>query len=494
MNTFYEAYVKSGFKALKCAGYHPSQNKESDPRKQYKRAKEPIIKGFTKPNYYGLTVKECEQWESAGGWTGWLIPSGMVALDVENVASIEAIKKICKQQNIIPPEHVTNNGRHFIFKTAVNIPGDSKAYTKMGIKVTYRAGGKNQLILAHVNGRTWDTPLNGKVPEIPIELTPYDPKNKDDVLNVLAFELGETIRAEILSGYEDIDAAFMAFLIEAGIEERRILQAFQRIFQRDFDESKTSSMYARAKSKLNKGEQVRGAGSFIYALKEKGLKELERLAQGITGKGEGAVYQEEWQTPVPFDDYSLLPYFPIKALPESGREMVKAVSEVNQVDPGLTASIYLSVLSACMARKADINLVSHREPLNIFTCSILPSGDRKSSTMDVMTKPLYEYQANQQKAMQDTIREALNADRIREARLAKLQKTAANADDLAERKRYEMDAAEVAREIFENPAPKAPLSIVDDITSEALGIHMADNNEHMHGGRYLRYYGRPIQR
>jgi hypothetical protein len=186
---------------------------------------------------------------------------------------------------------------------------------------------------------------------------------------------------------------------------------------------------------------------------------------------------DDWPDPIPFNDYSRLPDFPVNVLPQIGREMVKAVSEVNQVDPGMTASIYLSVLSACVAKKGVVDLISHKEPLNNYTCSILASGERKSSTMDIMTKPLYEYQTKQQEAMQDTIREALNAHRIREARLAKLQKQAAHEDDPLKRKKHEIQAAEVAREISENPIPKTPLLIVDDVTTEALGIHMAENNE-----------------
>lgn len=185
----------------------------------------------------------------------------------------------------------------------------------------------------------------------------------------------------------------------------------------------------------------------------------------------------EWTDPIPLDDYSLLPDFPIEALPEAGRRMVKAVSEVNQVDSGMTASIYLSILSACVTGKGIVQLINFQEPLNIYSCSILPSGNRKSSTMNIMTKPLYDYQKEQQEAMQESIREALNAHNIREARLAKLQKLAANAEDISDRRRYEMEAADAAKIICANPVPKAPLFIIDDVTPEALGIHMADNNE-----------------
>lgn len=186
-----------------------------------------------------------------------------------------------------------------------------------------------------------------------------------------------------------------------------------------------------------------------------------------------------WAEPVPFNDYSGLPDFPIDVLPDIGREMVRVISEVNQVDLGLTASNYLSVLSASLGRKAEINLISHKEPLNIFTCGIYDSGNRKSSTQGAMTKPLYEYQERMQEAMKEEIRDSQNAYRIREARLAKLQKQAANAKDYTQQKEFEIEAAAIAKEIEENPVVKSPIYIMDDVTTEALAIHMAENNKAM---------------
>lgn len=134
---------------------------------------------------------------------------------------------------------------------------------------------------------------------------------------------------------------------------------------------------------------------------------------------------EGWPEPIPLDNDSSLPDFPIDALPEPGREMVKIVSEVNQVDPGVTASILLSVLSVTLAKKAEVDLVTHREPINIYTCSILDSGNRKSSTMGAMTKPIYAYQSMKQLDMAPKIKKALSAHKVREMRLANLQKEAA---------------------------------------------------------------------
>ena len=138
---------------------------------------------------------------------------------------------------------------------------------------------------------------------------------------------------------------------------------------------------------------------------------------------------EEWQNPIPFDDYSNLPEFPSKALPVIGREMVEIVSKVAQVDKGLPGSMYLAALSTCLSKKVQVDLGTHTEPVNIYTCPILDPGERKTSTMKLMMSPIYEYQ----KEMADQV----------------------------------IDDEEL------------PVYIVDDITSEALFKVMSENNERL---------------
>jgi len=187
--------------------------------------------------------------------------------------------------------------------------------------------------------------------------------------------------------------------------------------------------------------------------------------------------QEEWAEPIPLTDYSQLPQFPSEVLPDIGREIVETVALVNQVDTGLIGSIYLSVLATCTAKKAEVDLKTHKEPLNIFTCSVLDSGERKTSTMSIMTAPLYKYQKDKTEKMADEIRQSYNRNKINEARLAKLQKQAAYAESEVDRIKLKMEASELMKEMAEYPLIKPPLIAVDDITNEALGINMAENNE-----------------
>jgi hypothetical protein len=146
-----DSYCDNGFKAIRCKGYNPTYN----PDKDYKNAKTPVTKGFTAPNYKGLTLDEIKAWEKTGGWVGWVIPKGYIALDVEDRESIAVIDQLCKEKNLSPAVHLTKNGRHYIFKLSKDLSAASSVFTKCGIEVTYRIGGKNYLILAPTDGRSW---------------------------------------------------------------------------------------------------------------------------------------------------------------------------------------------------------------------------------------------------------------------------------------------------------------------------------------------------
>ena len=83
--SLFNDYLTERFKALRCKGYHPRFN----PKKDYKTAKEAIDNGFTKDDFSGLSLKEIEVWEKTGGWIGWVIPKGYIAIDAEDRMTIE---------------------------------------------------------------------------------------------------------------------------------------------------------------------------------------------------------------------------------------------------------------------------------------------------------------------------------------------------------------------------------------------------------------------
>jgi primase-polymerase (primpol)-like protein len=124
---------------------------------------------------------------------------------------------------------------------------------------------------------------------------------------------------------------------------------------------------------------------------QKAIEQTQEVYSGDSETGSTRV-NEEWPDPIPFDDHSCLPDFPIDAiLPDIGRRMVEKVSEVMQVDPALTALFYLGTLSACCAGKAIVDLGTHTEPLNLYLCPVYASGNRKSPTENHIARPLRKY-------------------------------------------------------------------------------------------------------
>jgi len=213
-NPTYLDYLSSGLVPLLCNGYHPRYN----PGRVYKTAKIPTFDGWNSPEYIPPTLEEIREWEKTGGWTGWRMPKGLIALDVEESHDIDRVGEICRARGIEPGIHVTNNGKHFLFSTDLDLPASSKVFTKCGVKVTYRAGLKSQLILCPTNGRTWALwKKPEELPHISDELLPYDRKSLHDVMNCLSWQVAHAYREGRLSGYDDIDAAFMALLIECGL-------------------------------------------------------------------------------------------------------------------------------------------------------------------------------------------------------------------------------------------------------------------------------------
>ncbi|MCP3686504.1 MAG: DUF3987 domain-containing protein [bacterium] len=205
--------------------------------------------------------------------------------------------------------------------------------------------------------------------------------------------------------------------------------------------------------------------------------ELETTVQSIINKR--CNEEESWPEIIPLDKNNELPQFPIEALPEAGRKMVEKVAEVNQIDIGLAASIYLSVLASCLSKKANVDLETHREPLNLYICSIADSGERKSSTMSALTKPLFNYQTEKQEESLDNIISTSNAVKLSKDRIKVLRK---GLSSLEQGDEYEEISNELYREtcfVRDNETLTTPEYIVDDITSEALGIALKQNNERL---------------
>lgn len=102
--------------------------------------------------------------------------------------------------------------------------------------------------------------------------------------------------------------------------------------------------------------------------------------------------QKTWGDPIPLNDFLLLPRFPTEMIPGAAGEMVKALTDSCQVDPGLPGGMMLAALSTAIGGKIKIDLRSHAEPGNLFTIAVIGPGNRKTETAKQVAAPIYVFQ------------------------------------------------------------------------------------------------------
>ena len=152
-----------------------------------------------------------------------------------------------------------------------------------------------------------------------------------------------------------------------------------------------------------------------------------------------------------------------------------AESHATQTPADLAGLLALAVCSATIARRVVVEpRPGWREPVNLFVAALLEPGNRKSAVFADAMRPLRELEAELIEAARPTVAREQSDRRQSEARLRKLEKLAAEKGDAEARH----EAGNLAAELAEQPEPVLPRLIVDDATSEKLGMMLAEQ-----GGR-----------
>lgn len=204
-------------------------------------------------------------------------------------------------------------------------------------------------------------------------------------------------------------------------------------------------------------------------------EELNRLAEAAPLWTPGAA--QPWPE-IDWFDVLDLPDFPTNALPDVVRQWVEAESHATQTPADLAGLLALAVCSATIARRVVVEpRPGWREPVNLFTAVLLEPGNRKSAVFADAMKPLRDLEAELIEAARPIVARAQSDRRQDEGRLRKLEKTAAEKPgDEALQARHE--AGNLAADLADDAEPVLPRLIVDDATSEKLGIMLAEQ-----GGR-----------
>lgn len=168
----------------------------------------------------------------------------------------------------------------------------------------------------------------------------------------------------------------------------------------------------------------------------------------MTEQQDYSTKQAQWPAPTPLTDELALPGFPSSALPDVLRSWAEAQALALQVPIELPAFQALAAVSACVAKRLDIEVrPGWREPLNTYWLVAMPPAERKSPVVRAAIAPL-----------------TLHEQRQREQHQAQLDALAGDDEQRAERERLELAGP--------------PRMIVQDTTPEALARVMAAN-----GGR-----------
>ena len=182
----------------------------------------------------------------------------------------------------------------------------------------------------------------------------------------------------------------------------------------------------------------------------------------------------DWETPVPLDDFSIPE---MEALPGIIGEFSKAVAMSTETPLELATGLSLATGAAACQGKFIVQVkADYFEPVNLWLNAALESGNRKSSVLGEVTRPLNTWEAKQRIEMETVVREAESKRMNQEARVKSLRAKygKANRNELDE---IEDEIKEMESNLVE--VPVMPKVWVQDITPEDLGTKMSTYKDRM---------------
>lgn len=176
---------------------------------------------------------------------------------------------------------------------------------------------------------------------------------------------------------------------------------------------------------------------------------------------------------VPFEppNTSKLPDFPVDSLPPVLRYMVAEAAENLQVDPGMTAVAGLAVAALCVQRKFEFNpKPGWKVPLNLYATVIARPSERKTPALQVMTRPLYAFEKEENQRRAPLIEQYQVKRDILNKQISNTKEALAKSTPKTEKAVSFNDIEELqyALSDLEREAVKPLRLLADDVTPEAL--------------------------
>jgi hypothetical protein len=180
--------------------------------------------------------------------------------------------------------------------------------------------------------------------------------------------------------------------------------------------------------------------------------------------------REGWGALTPLYDPDL-PTFPTHVLPVTLGRWVNELAVATQTPSDLAAMMALPICSAAIAKKVTVRPhQSWKQPVNIYSISVLEPGNRKSDVVARAAAPLFAYESQMIEQSASTVRQYRREVDYLEQRLANLKKKVAREDRQDLRNQLMNQVAEADEQLACLPRSVEPKLLLDDCTNEELEI------------------------
>ncbi len=205
------------------------------------------------------------------------------------------------------------------------------------------------------------------------------------------------------------------------------------------------------------------------------LNDFRKRVQDVFPEGYASARAvSKWDLPAPLEELAR-PAFPIEMLPHTMRAMVEAVAEDTQTPVDLASTMALGTVSASVGGKCEIEVrATWREPVHTQGFCALGSGNRKTSVVRHMTKPLSDTERRKAADDRKDLLKWKSDRRVKELMLKRLEAQSAEPDKPGKPKSADLDLQirALTEELAADREPKITQYIVDDITPEKLAVTM----------------------
>lgn len=174
----------------------------------------------------------------------------------------------------------------------------------------------------------------------------------------------------------------------------------------------------------------------------------------------------EWDKPVLFSNPNP-PDFPVESLPGAVGAFVEELAESTQTPEGMSGILSLGILATAFQSKYEVEITPDwREPLCLYPVAVAPPGERKSAVISALSRPVYEYEAEQREFEAAEIAQNQTERVLLEKALQAAQNSAAKGKGNFEAKRQE--ALDLSAQLANFKELHPFRLMVDDTTPEKL--------------------------